>query len=149
MAPPKPSTKSPLGGAVALIGAALTIVGVFSGWVTLNPGGNSETVTGWSLVAGKGVLKSTDPVLIVALAVVSALLGVLLFAGVARTLVRVATVLAGIGIVVVVVLNWVAIARYVTDNLPSSFQAKQAIGYFMAIGGGIIVAIAGLLPAKK
>lgn len=146
---PAPSTKSPLGGIVAIIGALLTIAGVFSGWVTLDPGSNSETVSGWSLTTGDGILKSNDAYVLVALAIVGALLGVLLFTGVARPLVRIATVLLGVGVVVVALLNWMAIASFVEDNLPSSFTAKQAVGFFMAIGGGVVIAIAGLLPAKK
>ena len=37
----------------------------------------------------------------------------------------------------------------VTDNLPESFQASGAIGFYLAIAGGVLVAIAGLMPAKK
>lgn len=134
---------------VALIGAALTIVGVFSGWVTLDPGGNSETVSGWSLTGGGGLLKSNDPYAILALGVVGALIAILLFTGTARTLVRIAAVVVGVAIVAVAAVNWSSIASFVTDHLPTSFQASTAIGFYLAIAGGILIAIAGLFPAAK
>ena len=142
-------TKSPIGGIVALIGAIVAIVGVFSGWVTLDPGSNSETVTGWSLTVGEGLLKSSDPYLIVGLAAVAVVLAILLFAGVARVAVRIVTILVGLGIVGVAIANWMSIASFVTDNLPESFEATGAIGFYLAIAGGVLVAIAGLMPAKK
>ena len=146
---PARSTKSVLGGVVALVGAVLTIVGVFSGWVTLDPGSNSETVTAWSMTAGDGLLKSNDPYVLVGLAVLAGVLAVLLFAGVARTFVRIVTVVTGLGIVGVVAYDWSSIASFVNDHLPSTFQASSAIGLYLAVAGGVLVAIAGLLPAKK
>ena len=65
------------GGGGAVAGGVLTIAGVFSGWVTLDPGGNSETVTAWSLTAGEGLLKSNDPYILVALGAAAVVLGLL------------------------------------------------------------------------
>lgn len=137
---------SVLGGLVALLGSVLVIVGVFSGWVKL---GSTGTVTAWSLTTGDGLLESQDPFLIIGLAIVGLLVAVLLFAGVARTLVRVAAVLVGIGIIAVTALNWSAIATFVTDNFPSSFEATTAIGFYLAIAGGVLLMLSALLPAKK
>lgn len=148
-AAPAKATKSPLGGLAAVAGGVLAIAGVFSGWVTLDPGGNSETVTAWSLTAGEGLLKSNDPYALVALGAAAVVLGLLLFAGVARTLVRVAVIFVGLGIVAVAAVNWSSIASFITDTQSSSFQADTAIGFYFAIAGGALAAIAGLLPAKK
>lgn len=127
----------------------VTIAGVFSGWVTLDPGTNSETVSGWSLTVGDGLLKSNDPYLIVGFAAVGVVVAVLLFAGVARPVARIAALIVGVAIVVTAALNWSAIASFVTDNLPSSFDATAAIGFYLAIAGGVLVAVSALMPAKK
>jgi hypothetical protein len=124
----------------------LTIVGVFSGWVKL---GNTGTVTAWSLTAGDGLLKSQTPYVIIALAGVAGIASLLLFAGIARTAVRIVAALTGIAIVGVTAANWGEIASFVTDNFPSSFEATTAIGFYLAIIGGVLVIVSALLPAKK
>ncbi len=147
--PAAPATKgssSFLGGLVGLVGAVLTIVGVFSGWVKL---GSTGTVTAWSLTAGEGLLKSQTPYVIVALAGLGGLAALLLFAGIARTAVRIVAALTGIAIVAVTAANWAEIASFVTDNFPSSFKATSAIGFYLAIAGGVLVFVSALLPAKK
>jgi hypothetical protein len=135
-----------LGGIVGLVGAALTIAGVFSGWVKL---GDTGTVTAWSLTEGEGLLKTQTPYAIVALAVVAAVVALLLFAGVARTLVRIVAALVGIAIIGVTAANWGEIASFVTDNFPSSFEATTAVGFYLAIAGGVLVLLSALMPAKK
>lgn len=147
-APASTSRTSPsiLGGLVGIIGSVLAIVGVFSGWVKL---GSTGTVTAWSLTQGDGLLKSQTPYAIVALASVAGLASLLLFTGIARTPVRIVTALVGLAIVGVTAANWAEIASYVTDNFPSSFEANTAIGFYLAIAGGVLVFIAALLPAKK
>lgn len=149
-APAAPANRpSVLGGVAALAGAVLTVIGVFSGWVTLDPGTSSETDTLWSLASGDGLLKTNDAYLIAGLALVAAVLGLLLFTGVARTLVRIAVIGVGIAILAAVALDWMNIANYVTDNLPTTFSATTAIGFYLAIGGGVLTVAAGLMPAKK
>jgi hypothetical protein len=140
------SSKSVIGGIITIIGAALTIFGVFSGWVEL---GDTGTVSGWSLTEGEGLLKSNDPYLLVGLAVVALVGGLLLLVGVARTLVRIAVILLGLTIVAITVLNWLSIASFIEDNLPSSFEATAGIGFYLAIAGGVLAAIGGLIPAGK
>lgn len=148
-AAPKGPARSPLGGIAALLGAILTIAGVFSGWVTLGPDGNTVTDSAWSLTGGDGFLKSNDPYLLVGLAAVAIIIGVLLFAGVARPLARIAAILVGIGIIATAALNWASISSFVTDNFASDFKATTAIGFYLVIAGGVLTAVAGLLPAKK
>jgi hypothetical protein len=150
-APPAAAAKasSPLGGIAAIVGAVLTIAGVFSGWVTLGPEGSTVTDSGWSLTTGDGFLKSNDPYVLVGLAAAAVVIGLLLFVGAVRPLARLGAIGVGIGIVAVTALNWMAIADFVTDNFTSDFQADAAIGFYLAIAGGIVTAIGGLLPAKK
>jgi len=124
----------------------LTIVGIFSGWVKL---GDTGTVTAWSLTVGDGLLKSQTPYAIVGLAGVAGITSLLLFTGFARTAVRIVAALTGIAIVSVTFANWAEIASYVTDNFPSSFEATTAIGFYLAVVGGVFVFVSALLPAKK
>ena len=131
---------------VGLIGAVLTIVGIFSGWVKV---GSTGTVTAWSLTVGDGVLKSQTPYVLVGLAGVAGLTALLLFTGITRTAVRIVAALTGIAIVSVTTANWAEIASFVTDNFPSSFEVTTAIGFYLAIVGGVLVFVSALLPAKK
>jgi hypothetical protein len=135
-----------LGGIVGLIGAVLTIVGVFSGWVKLDDTG---TVTAWSLTEGEGLLKTQTPYAILALAIVAAVAALLLFTGIARTAVRIVAAITGLAIVGVTAANWGEIASFVTDNFPSSFEATTAIGFYLAIAGGVLVFLSAFMPGKK
>lgn len=134
---------------MSIVGGILTLVGVFSGWVTLGPSGNTVTDSGWSLTSGDGYLKSSNPYLLVALGAVAVVVGVLLLLGVARPVARIAAIAVGIGIVAAVAVNWMSISSFVEDNFQSDFQAKTAIGFYLAIAGGIVTAVGALLPAKK
>jgi hypothetical protein len=135
-----------LGGIAGLSGGALTLAGVFSGWVTL---GDTGTVSGWSLAEGEGLLESNDPYLLVALGALAVIGGLVLFTGAARTLTRVAMALVGVAIVTITALNWLSIADFVETNLPSSFEATAAVGFYLAIAGGGITALAAVMPRTK
>ncbi len=52
-------------------------------------------------------------------------------------------------IVVVAALNWSSISSFITDNFASDFKATTAIGFYLVIVGGVLTALAGLMPAKK
>jgi FtsH-binding integral membrane protein len=146
----RPTKKgSVLGGIATLLGAALAIAGVFTGWVAIDDGTASSSISGWTLTTGDDLLKSNDPYLVLGLGVASLVLGLLLLAGVARLVVRIATILTGIGITAVAALNWASIASYVTDNLPSTFEATTDVGFFLAVAGGVLVAVGGLAPARR
>ena len=142
------SAPSVPGGVAALIGAALTVVGVLSTWVTLEQGDNVERISGWSMTSDSGFLTSDDPYLLVGLAALAAVGGILLLVGSARTLVRIGLALVGVGIVGITALNWFAIADFVTDNLSTSFQVSTAVGFYVAIAGGVVTGLAALLPGR-
>lgn len=137
---------SVLGGLVGLIGAALALVGIFSGWVKLDDTG---TVSAWSLTQGDGLLKTQTPFVILAFAAAAVVVSLVLLTGIARTLARITAALLGIAIIGVTAANWAEIASFVTDNFPSSFQATTAIGFYLTIAGGVLVIVSALLPAKK
>jgi len=150
-APPASSTssRSPLGAIAAIGGGALTLAGVFSGWVTLGVGNDTVTDSAISLTAGEGFLKSSTPYVIAGLGAAAIVVGVLLLIGIARPLARIGAMAVGIGIVAATALNWNEIATFVTDNFASNFEATTAVGFYLAIGGGVLTALGGLLPAKK
>lgn len=140
---------SVLGGLVALVGAVLALVGIFSGWVTIERPGTSETITAFSMTTGDEVFKSNDPYLLVVIAVLGIAVAVVLLAGFARALARVGAAIAGVAIVAITALNWLSIASFVEDNLSSEVEVTTAIGFYLAIAGGILLAVAALMPAKK
>ncbi|MCB0971229.1 MAG: hypothetical protein KDA97_06885 [Acidimicrobiales bacterium] len=140
---------SPLGAVLALIGAALTVAGVMSTWVAIDEGGTTEELTGWSLTTGAETLASNDPYLLLGLAACAVGAGVLLFTGAARNLVRIGAALVGVGIVGITALNWFAITDFVTDNLSFDVEVRTALGFYLAIAGGVVTALAALVPARS
>ncbi|MGN6693239.1 MAG: zinc ribbon domain-containing protein [Aquihabitans sp.] len=137
---------SVLGGLLGIIGAALALAGIFSGWVKL---GDTGTVSAWSLTSGDGVIKTQTPYVILALAAAAVVVSLVLFTGIARTLTRITAALLGVAIIGVTAANWAEIASFVTDNFPSAFKANTAIGFYLTIAGGVLVIISALMPAKK
>lgn len=135
-----------LGGLVGIIGAALALAGIFSGWVKL---GDTGTVSAWSLTSGDGLLKTQTPYVILVLAAAGVVVSLVLFTGIARTLARITAALLGIAIIGVAAANWGEIASFVTDNFPSSFKATTAIGFYFTIAGGVLLIVSALMPAKK
>ena len=51
--------------------------------------------------------------------------------------------------VVVMVLDWTAITDLVSKNAPSDFEVKTGIGFMLATAGGVLIALAGVVPSKK
>ena len=88
------SDGSPIGGVVALLGAILTLIGLFTAWVGSNQ--SSENITGWDLASGDKGLESNDPYILLALGIAALVIGVMLFTGTARMLVRGAAIVAGL-----------------------------------------------------
>ena len=146
--PTKPTTGgSVLGGLVALIGGSLTLVGLFTAWIGVD--GTSTTATGWDLASGEPSigLESTDPYLLLALGIGALVLGLLLFTGKARTMVRIAAVLVGAAIIGVLVRDWLSIVDIVKD-IPGA-KVTQEFGYYLGIAGGALTIVSALLPGKK
>lgn len=159
-APPAPSSArrgSLVGGIVALVGATMTIIGAFTAWVSGSFTGSS--LSGWDLTSGdKGLslasgelltFSSKDPYAVVALGIIGLVLGVLLISGVARTLVRIAAVIVGIGVIALLAMDWSSLASVVSDNAPSSFEITAEPGFYLTGAGGVLIAISALLPARK
>ncbi len=138
---------SVLGGLVALVGGALTLVSLFTAWIGAD--GTSKTVTGWDLTSGDPFigLESNDPYLLLALSIGAVVIGLLLFTGKARSALRIAAVLVGATIISVLVRDWLSIADIVKD-IPGA-KITQEFGYYLGIAGGALTIVAGLLPGKK
>ena len=138
---------SVLGGLVGLVGGALTLVGLFTAWIGSDS--TSKTVTGWDLASGDPFigLESKDPYLILALGIGAVVLGLLLFTGKARTVVRIAAVLVGATIIGVLVRDWLSIVDIV-KNIPGA-KVTQEFGYYLGIAGGALTIVAALIPGKK
>ncbi len=148
---------SVLGGLLAIVGGVLALAGVFTPWI----GGNrtDATLTGFDLTSGdKGfdvgrsallTFESMDPYIIAALGVVAVVAGLLLFTGKARPIMRIAAIVAGVAIVGLVAYDWTQLAQVVKDGAGSDFEISAKIGFFLTIVGGVVTAVAALMPAKK
>lgn len=138
---------SPLGGLLAVGGGVLTIVSLFLAWLGTNQG--DATISAWDLTSGDEALESSDPYILIALGIAAVVVGVLLFLGVARPIMRIAAVVVGIAIVVVLALHWMSVSNVVEDEFPSSVEVSAKIGFFLAGAGGVLTALAALLPARE
>lgn len=137
---------SPIGGIVAILGAILTLVGLFTAWIGSNQSDN--TITGWALASGDEFLESNDPYIILALGVAALVIGVLVFTGIARSIVRIAAVVIGLAVIGVTVRDWLSIADLAKD-FPSDVEVTAQFGFYLTIAGGVITAAAALMPGAK
>lgn len=147
------ATRSPLGGIAALLGALLTLVGIFTAWVgskgSAGVVGSGKDLSGWDLTSGDFFLKSKDPYLLLVLALIAIAVGVARFAGALHPIARIAAIVVGVAIVAILIRDWLSIVDVVKNTLPSSFKVKQKFGYFLAVAGGVVTAASGLLPSSK
>lgn len=137
---------SPLGGVAALVGAALVLVGLFTAWLGNNV--TDDTITGWELLEKTNGFETSDPYLLLGLGIVGLALAVALFRGIARTPVRIVTILVGVGVVVTHARDWMDIAD-IAKALPQGVEITAQFGFYLGIAGGVLLAVAALLPAKK
>ncbi|CAN5780695.1 hypothetical protein BH23ACT2_BH23ACT2_17580 [soil metagenome] len=149
-APPARSSKrpSPLGGIVAILGAIMVMVGVFTPWIGNNQDDTLFEASGWDLASGDKGLESTDPYLLVALAIAAVAIGVVLIIGLLRPVARIAAVVVGLVVIAVMVRDWMTIADTVADR-GSDFEITAQLGFYLTIAGGVVTALASLLPATK
>lgn len=156
-APAKAKRGSVLGGILGILGGLITALGAFSAWVSGSVTGSS--LSGWDLTSGdKGfrlasgallTFSSSDPYAVVGIGVVGMIVGVLLITGTARTLLRLLSVLLGIGVLVLLALDWSSLASVVADNAPSSFEITAEPGFYLTGAGGVLLILAALMPARK
>lgn len=145
-AAPSSGGGSPFGGVLALLGGVLVLVGLFTAWLGSNVG--DETVTGWELLDADNGFETSDPYLLLGLAIAGLALAVALFLGVARTAVRIVAVLVGAAVVITHIRDWMDIAD-IAKALPQGVEITAQFGFYIGIVGGVLLAIAALLPAKK
>lgn len=143
---------SPVGGLVSVAGAALVLVGLFLSWFTLESKSTDESlsISGWDLASSDtSPFESNDPYLLLALGIVGLAIGAALFLGKMRQIARIAAIVAGIAVIGVVLRDWMSAASLVEDKGTSDTELKQAFGFFVPIVGGVLLAVGGVLPAKK
>ena len=156
-APSEVKTGSPLGGILAIVGGALTIAGLFIPWVTNNQ--SNAGLSGWDLTSGdKGFMmsrgdlltfESFDPYALLVLGFFGVLIGLVMFTGAARSIARVAVVLAGLAIIGILVRDWSSLSEVVSQKAPPEFEIATATGFYLSIAGGAVLAVASLMPAKR
>ncbi|QXC61656.1 hypothetical protein KSP35_02055 [Aquihabitans sp. G128] len=126
----------------------LTLVGLFTAWIGNNQ--TSDTITGWQLATDDKIgFESKDPYLLLVLGLAALVVGVLLFTGKARPIMRIAAIVIGVAVIGTMVRDWLSIVDLVKDNFPSNVKVSQKFGYFLGIAGGIVTAVAALLPGKQ
>jgi hypothetical protein len=152
-APSSSSAKapSPLGGLVAAVGSVLVLVGLFLPWIGNNRDDGRYEASGWDLTSGDQALESTDPYLVLALGVVGLVVAALLFTGLARIIVRIAAVIAGVAVVAILARDWMTITDLVADDqgVDSTFEVAAQLGFYLTIAGAVVLALAALAPATK
>ena len=146
------SGKSPIGGLMAILGGIATLVGLFTPWLESNQNDDSASgwtlTSGWSPASGANELTSNDPYIVLGLGIAALVVGFMLLQGVVRPLARIAAMVIGLAVIGVLVYDWLQVTDHVSD-MSSEIEVSQAFGYFVAIAGGVITALAALLPAKK
>jgi uncharacterized membrane protein YphA (DoxX/SURF4 family) len=133
---------------VAILGAILVLVGVFTPWISNNQDDPQFEASGWDLAAGDKALESTDPYVLLALGAVALAIGAILLLGVLRPVARIAAVVVGLVVIAIMVRDWLSIADAVTDR-GSDFEITAQFGFYLAIAGGVVTALASLLPAGR
>lgn len=145
--------KSALGGLAAILGGIATIVGLFLPWLESNQDGVDASsgwnlTSGWAPASGANQLTSNDPYIVLGLGIAALVIGFMLLQGVARPIARIAAVVVGVAVIGVLVNDWMQVTDHISD-MSSDIEVSQAFGYFVTIAGGVLTALAAILPAKK
>lgn len=155
---PRPAPAgSPLGAALALLGGVLTLVAIFLPWVTSNL--SDAGLSGWDLTSGdKGfrlpdgsllTFESLDPYALLIIAAAGIFTGIMAFGGNTRGLSRVLGVVLGVAVIGFMVRDWTSMADVVKDKAPADFRIESAIGFYLALAGGALLAVSAAMPNKS
>ena len=140
---------------MAALGGLLTLVGLFLPWV--KSGSSDAGLSGWDLTSGnKGFLtdsgmltfESMDPYILLVLAVGGLITALLAFSAGTRSTSRILGVVAGVGIIGLMIRDWTSLANVVETKAPSTFEVSSAIGFYLAIAGGALVLLSALMPSQ-
>lgn len=131
-----------------MIGGVLTVIGLFIGWFELTTPAGTQTIKGWDLASSDtSPFSSNDPYLLLVLGLVGIAVGAALFLGKFRTIARVIAVVAGVAAILVVLRDWMTASDLVKDS--AGWKLTQQVGFFVPIIGGVLTAVAAVLPANK
>lgn len=147
--------RAPAGAIVGVVGALLTIVGLFLPWVSANTGtnlslvGNEDSLTGWALATKAEIrITTNDPYLLLALGILALGVSVLLFVRAAPAL-RIALAVVGLAIVGLTIYDLSSIRSVVQDTFSNDEKVTPQLGLWLTLGGGIVCIVAACLPAAR
>lgn len=140
---PAAAKSTPIAAILAVVGGAVGLVSLFLTWFALKGG---DSITAWAMTGANDVLKSKDPYLLLAAAIVAIVAGVVMFMGKGRPAVQVLALVAGLAVVGVAIRDWMSVADLVNDT---GGQIDGGIGYYLAIAGGAVAAVGGALGLVK
>ena len=124
-------------------------MGLFTQWIKISVNGvGATTDTGWKLASKSSGFETKDPYLLLALGIIAILVGILLFTGKARLVVRIVGILVGLAIIGTQARDWMDIAD-IAKKLDSSVKITAGIGFYLGfIGAGLLI-LGSLMPGKK
>jgi len=147
--------RAPAGAIVGVVGALLTIVGLFLPWVSASTGtnlslvGDEDSLTGWALATKAEIRVTTDdPYWLLALGILALGVSVLLFVRAAPAL-RIALAVVGLAIVGLTIYDLSSIRSVVQDTFSNDEEVNFQLGLWLTLAGGIVCIIAACLPATK
>ena len=137
-------------GAIALIGAAAVLIGVFSKWL------DGGLWTGWEFYENtKGILDYYfAPLVMVILSVLVILMAGLAMGGKGGAGTRIVFSLAGMGTVALLVMFfnefilWLSVGTIGFIELITEHRDILGTGFYLVLGGGILTSIAASIPGK-
>lgn len=156
--PPAVSTAAtgpaPASAVVGVIGALLTIIGLFLPWVSARTGttlslvANEDSLTGWALATRSNLrITTNDPYWLLALGIVALIVSLVLFVR-GMPLLRIALGLVGLAIVGLTIYDYSSIRSVVQDTFTTQEGIDLRIGLWLSLAGGVVCLVAACLPGS-
>jgi hypothetical protein len=147
--------QAPASAIVGIVGALLTIVGLFLPWVSAKTGtnlslvGNVDSLTAWALATKADIRITTDdPYWLLALGIVALAVSIVLFVR-AMPALRIALAVIGLAIVGLTIYDLSSIRSVVQDTFSSDEKINFQLGLWLTLAGGIVCIVAACLPTTR